>query len=71
MVRRLLKALGTVFGSLFSTAGLALVLYDAYWLLSREVSPLGAGFALLLIVVGGVLLLIGATLLYLALRRSK
>ncbi len=60
-----LRFLGSVVGGLLSIIGLIMVIYDTYWLVSRgeSASALGAGFAVLFIVVGLVLLLVGLFIL--------
>ncbi|HIE23831.1 MAG TPA: hypothetical protein EYP68_06345 [Candidatus Korarchaeota archaeon] len=63
MFKKVLKIISFLLGAFLSVGGLALILYDIYWLMSREGSILGVGFALLSIVFGFVLLIIGTIIL--------
>ncbi len=59
-----IKIIATALGLIFLLAGLFLVGYDIYWLATRKGSLLGAGFAVLFIGIGIVLIIIGSLLLY-------
>ncbi len=73
-----LKIVEMFFGGVFTLIGVFLIFYDIYWLYRYASTPptssiiegLGAGFAALFIIIGIVLLLVGAFLIYLS-RKKK
>ncbi|MEM5802183.1 MAG: hypothetical protein QXQ18_02225 [Candidatus Aenigmatarchaeota archaeon] len=75
-VSKILQILKIFFGFLLSVGGVTLIIYNAYWLMTRSkvsgniLGGLGIGFAILFIIVGVVLLLIGGILLYFSRKRK-